>query len=160
MADSSTPLDQTSRPSVPFHNLRTFRDKDGHGYAVVAHAPDIHLVTDIWMGAYGPPKNFRAVLDFICETIRQHECRYWLADLRKLNQSLTGHEAWLAEDVTPRVVEAGLIREAVVLPDDPATPERFDAAGSGLEALNRITDGRIRGFKDIDQAWQWLLRDL
>jgi hypothetical protein len=61
-------------------------------------------------------------------------------------------------EVMPAIFEAGLEREAVVLPDAALTVEGVDAFASGARALREIADGRVRGFTDISLAKRWLLQ--
>ncbi|PJK27914.1 hypothetical protein [Minwuia thermotolerans] len=138
--------------------LRAFRRGDGRIYTVVGHNPDHRLLTDIWLGGFGSLDNFRAVLDFVCERFECGGYSYWLADLRHLSESFFEAEEYLARTVVPRVMAAGMQREAVVAPAlEPGVPQGYDVFGAADTALRRIADGRIRGFTDIAAARAWLL---
>ena len=138
--------------------LRTFRRLDGRIYAIVGHNRDHGLITDIWLGGFESMANFRAVIDFVCERIETDGYGLWLADLRHLAESFAEAEAYLAEEIVPRIIAAGLQREAVVTPSlEYNIPEGYDVYGAASAALRRIADGRIRGFTDIEAARAWLL---
>ncbi|WP_420403256.1 hypothetical protein [Nisaea sp.] len=138
-------------------DIREFRLPSGRVYAVVGQNPEIGLISDTWFGGFETEQQFRTVLEFICERFEQGGFRLWLADLRFLNSGFQHSDAWLAEHVFPRVIAGGLTREAVVLPGYQGAPAEYDVFGSASSALKKITDGRVRGFDDIDAARAWLL---
>lgn len=140
--------------------LRAFLLPNGRRYAVVGHNPDQRLISDIWFGAFGSQRAFKDVLEFICERFETGGYAYWLADLRYLNEDFHESEAWLVEEVVPRVMAAGLQREAVVMPASTGQPEGFDVYGSASDTLRHIADGRVRGFTDIRLAKLWLQHGL
>lgn len=137
--------------------LRAFRTAEGGTYALVTHIPEEELIVDTWIGGFRSEQEFQDVLIFICEQFETGAYKYWLADLRLLNSSFFHSAGWLAEYVFPRVLAAGLVREAVVLPEDRGDPSEYDVFGSASAALHQISAGRIRGFDDIDLAKTWLL---
>ncbi|MGJ3260279.1 MAG: hypothetical protein ACFE0S_11830 [Rhodospirillales bacterium] len=137
-------------------DLQGFRNSAGQYYAIVGHNPANRLITDKWLGAVEDEAAFRTVLEFICRHFETGNYSYWLADLRHMSSSLAHSEDWLAEEVFPRVIAAGMTREAVVLPAREDVPPDFDVFGSASAALQKITDGRVRGFQDIDLAKAWL----
>ncbi|MBO6519315.1 MAG: hypothetical protein JJ900_00380 [Rhodospirillales bacterium] len=147
------------RAAFRVEDLRSFRTTGGLHYAIVAHNPESRLITDKWVGAFEDVDAFRAVLEFICERFETGSYSYWLADLRYMSASFFHSEDWLADVVFPRVIAAGLRREAVVLPPDDNLPEAYDVFGSASHALRKITDGRVQGFQDIEIAKAWLFQD-
>lgn len=138
--------------------LRTFRNLRDIPYAIVSHNPEYGLIADSWFGRFDSEDQFREVLEYICERFEDGGYSRWLADLRHLNRSFHEHEDWLAEAVFPRVINAGLEREAVVLPKGMGGPRSYDVFGSASAALKKITDGRVRGFTDLAGARKWLLK--
>ncbi|WP_425410506.1 hypothetical protein [Hyphococcus sp.] len=136
---------------------RTFFRANDQVYAIVGVNRDLNLVSDVWFDRFDTQDEFRAVIDYICDLFRTGAFRYWLADLRFLRSSFDASEAWLVNDVMPAVIEAGLEREAVVLPDAAVDREGEDAYASGSRALREIADGRVRGFTDVALARRWLL---
>lgn len=137
-------------------DLQGFRNSTGQSYAIVGHNPSSRLITDKWIGAFDDEAAFRTVLEFICRHFETGNYSYWLADLRFMSSSFFHSEDWLAEVVFPRAIAAGLEREAVVLPQREDVPPDFDVFGSASAALRKITDGRVRGFRDLDLAKAWL----
>ncbi|RVU38936.1 hypothetical protein EOI86_06635 [Hwanghaeella grinnelliae] len=137
-------------------DLRTFRTGDGKTYAIVSHFPEKKLIIDTWIGGFYTVAEFRAVLTYICDQFDTGRYAYWLADLRHLNSGFHHSETWLAEYAFPRVLAGGLVREAVVLPEDRGDPADYDVFGSASAALRKITDGKIRGFGNVSDAKAWL----
>lgn len=137
--------------------LRTFRLADGRTYAVVAHDPSLGLIHDFWVGGFESEDQFRAVLEYVLQQIRERGYTLWLADLRHMSTGFMSSRAWLVEELTPKVIAAGLVREAVVLPEKFDAPEGFDVFGSASAALRDLADGRIRGFRHLDAAKRWLI---
>ena len=137
-------------------DLQGFRNSTGQYYAVVGHNRSSRLITDKWIGAVDDEDAFKTVLEFICRHFETGNYSYWLADLRHMSSSFAHSEDWLAGVVFPRTIAAGLEREAVVLPARENVPPDFDVFGSATSALRKITDGRVRGFQDLDMAKEWL----
>lgn len=127
-------------------------------YAVVTHDPLLGVISDFWVGDFTDEEGFRAVLAYVAECFEGGGYRYWLADLRFLSTGFAASHRWLIDEMVPRVVAAGLKREAVVLPERrPGLPPAYDVFGDALAALNEIGDARIRGFTDLEEAKRWLL---
>lgn len=140
-------------------DLQEFRTVEGKTYAIVGHSPVNRLIVDTWLGAFDTEAEFRKVLEFICDLFETGDYSYWLADLRFLNSSFFHSDAWLAEYVFPRTLAAGLLREAVVMPTYRGAPAEYDVFGSASSALRRITDGKVQGFTDIEEAREWLFEE-
>jgi hypothetical protein len=137
--------------------LRSFRLADGRTYAVVAHDPSLGLIHDFWVGGFESDGEFRAVLEYVLQQIRERGYTLWLADLRHMTTSFMSSRAWLVEDLMPKAIAAGLVREAVVLPEQLDVPDGFDVFGSASAALRDLADGRVRGFRHLDAAKRWLI---
>lgn len=137
--------------------LREFRDESSRPYAIVFHDFENALISDVWLGEFGSEANFKRVLIYVCEMFETGSYTRWLADLRHLNQSFYGLEDWLSQVAFQRAAAAGMVKEAVVLPEKLVTPNRFDTHGSGTAAMNKIVDDRIRSFTSIEEATSWLL---
>jgi len=140
--------------------LRVFELPGGGIYAIVAHNPDLRLIHDFWVGDFDDQAAFRAVLSFILEQLRTGAYTLWLADIRHMSRSFMASNQWMVNELVPKLFEAGLQREAVVVPPDSRLPQGFDVFGAATAALNEIADGRIRGFTELDAAKRWLLEGL
>jgi hypothetical protein len=141
--------------------IEAFRAKSGTPYAVVFYDEEHALISDSWLGKFHSDEEFKRVLAFIVGEIERRGAKLWLADLRHLNRSLLDFQDWLAEEISPRAFEAGLEREAVVLPlreTFDTTPDEFDVVGSASGAIDRIADDRVRFFFGREEARTWLLR--
>lgn len=148
---------QDVRDAFDVSDLQTFRGDNGIPYAIVSHNPNTGLLTDVWFGAFEREEQFRVVLEFVCDRFEEGGYHLWLADLRLLNSGFHHSEEWLAEYAFPRAIAGGLEREAVVLPSYRGAPPDYDVFGSASAALRKITDGRVKGFDDVDLAKNWLI---
>ncbi|MFC3051685.1 hypothetical protein [Kordiimonas pumila] len=141
--------------------LKTFRMPGGMTYAVVAHNADTGLVCDIWFGDFHTSEQFREVLYFVLEQMQTGAYKYWLADLRFMSSSFLAANDWMVGELMPAIFEAGLVREAVVLPEKIVqAPEGFDVFGAASTVLKNLADGRVRGFTSMKAAKQWLLEGI
>lgn len=137
--------------------LKAFQHADGGIYAIVAHNRDLRLIHDFWVGDFDDQAAFRAVLTFILEQLRTGAYSLWLADIRHMSRSFMASNQWMVNELVPQLFEAGLEREAVVVPPRADVPQGFDVFGAATAALREIADGRIRGFTDVEAAKRWLL---
>ncbi|WP_428407283.1 hypothetical protein [Hyphococcus sp.] len=135
---------------------RIFYRGNNQIYAIVGNNPEKGVVSDVWFDRFDDQADFRAVLNHIADLFEKGGYRYWLADLRFMTSDFMESEAWLVSDLMPRVIAAGLRREAVVLPDAAVKVEGADAFAAASRALQDIADGRVRGFTDIALAKAWL----
>jgi hypothetical protein len=136
---------------------RMFYRKNDQVYAIVGMNPALMVISDIWFDTFDTQEEFRAVLQHICDKFRSGAFRYWLADLRFLRSGFAESEDWLVKTLMPEVIKAGLVREAVVLPDAAIHKEGEDAYTAASRSLREVADGRVRGFTDINLAKKWLL---
>ena len=137
---------------------RVFHRRNDQVYAIVGGNRTTGLISDVWFDRFDTQEEFRAVIRHIRNRFESGAFRYWLADLRFLASDFSGSEDWLVREVMPAIFEAGLEREAVVLPDAALKVEGADAYASGARALRDIADGRVRGFTDIGLAKRWLMQ--
>jgi len=151
--DARNPADD----AFAFAELKAFRLETGSTYAIVLHNPETRVISNRWFGDPGGDEGFRRVVDCIAANFETGAYSYWLADQRYLSRSYAGSVDWLAESAMPRIIRAGLIREAVVVPPDRGQPEGYDVFETASKALALIADGRVRGFTDLERAKRWLL---
>lgn len=138
--------------------LRSFRVPGGITYAVVGHNPGSRLLSDIWFGDFHHEREFQVVLEYIAEQFETGQYDYWLADLRFMASSFHNSHDWLVGTLMPRIFNAGLVREAVVLPtSDVQVPEGFDVLGSATKAIRELSEGVVRGFHNVEKAKAWLV---
>ncbi len=95
---------------------------------------------------------FHALLDAEVQALRDHGCSQLLADCRKqrvlnLSDQERANREWL-----PQVLEAGLKRFAIVL------PESEIAAAHLQERLGTVTEMEIAYFATVEEARAWLRR--
>lgn len=126
-------------------------------YAIVGANPNLHIVSEVWFGEFDTQEEFRAVLQHIFGLFGDEGYRYWLADLRFLKSDFSPSINWLTTQLMPAMFNAGLAREAVVLPDHAVNEEGEDVYASASGVLKTLTDGRVRGFTNVQHAKQWLL---
>jgi SpoIIAA-like len=93
---------------------------------------------------------FKSLLDAEVKAVRDHKCSALVADCRRqrilnLADQDRANREWL-----PQILEAGLKRFAVVMPNN-AT-----AASHLRERLSSVTSMEIAFFNTVDDAWDWL----
>lgn len=104
-----------------------------------------------WDG-WANTSEFRGLLDAELRALSEHQCTSLLADCRRqrvlnLADQQWGNEVWL-----PAVIEAGLKRFAIVL------PESEIAAGHLREHLDHVTQMQVGYFATVEEAKDWLQR--
>ncbi|MEQ8934332.1 MAG: hypothetical protein RIE56_00890, partial [Amphiplicatus sp.] len=97
---------------------RVFRRENDQVYAIVGASPGIKVVADAWFGRYDSQIEFQQVLSHILDLFRTGKYSFWLADLRMMATDFRDSERWLVAYLMPEIIKAGLVREAVVLPDE------------------------------------------
>ena len=142
----------TSGP-LSLRNHRIFHHKNKQAYAIVGSDPDHKVISDVWLGKFDTQREYRCVLEHIFDLFSDGSFRYWLTDLRFMNSDFHDSEDWLVKKFMPAAFEAGLERQAVVLPDPALKKE-----GAASNALRSLADDRVRSFTDIQLAKQWLLK--
>jgi hypothetical protein len=97
---------------------------------------------------------FDALLDAEVKALRDHTASLMLADCRRQRALNTTDQERAERDWTPRAIEAGLRKFAVVL------PESDIAAAQLKERLKSASAGgmRVRYFVTVDEAREWLAR--
>ena len=94
-------------------------------------------------------------VEFFEKKIQEVPHLEWLNDTRKLKSVKIGDVQWVDQWVNPRVKEAGLKKNAFVLPDD-------IFAKMSIRAYIRFTETRkdsnfqIKGFESVANAKMWL----
>ena len=136
---------------------RVFSRNNGQVYAIVSKNPDLKIVSDVWFDRFDAQRDFRDVLRHVFDLVSDGGCRYWLADLRFMASDFGDSSSWLADQFMPAIFNAGLEREAVVMPAGALDQEGSDIFGVATMAIASIADGRVRGFTDVQLAKQWLL---
>lgn len=136
---------------------KVFNRRNRQVYAIVGKNPELKIVSEVWFGRFDTQAEFRAVLQHIFDLFGDGDYRYWLADLRFLTSSFDESKEWLVNQLMPAMFNAGLEREAVVLPAGAIDEEGQDVFAAASDALQKITDGRVRSFTDIQTAKKWLL---
>lgn len=136
---------------------RVFSRNNGQVYAIVSKNLDLKVVSDVWFDRFDTQRDFRNVLRHIFDLISDGGCRYWLADLRFMASDFSDSSGWLTDQFMPAIFDAGLEREAVVMPAGALEKEGADISGVAASAIASIADGRVRGFTDVQLAKEWLL---
>ncbi len=139
---------------------RSFFRKNQQVYAIVGANSELSLLLDVWFDRFDTQEEFRSVLSHILKLFREGGYRFWLADLRFLASDFAASEEWLVKTLMPAIYDAGLEREAVVLPANAVMTEGEDPFETTSQALHTLSDGRVRGFSDINLAKRWLLDGL
>lgn len=124
----------------------------GQVYVTISYDEQKGWIQDKWMGNFGTQENFRAGVLSVVEFIEnsQGQCTMWLADLSEMKGSWDSSREWLAQQIMPRAIQAGLLFEAVVL------PKNIFSKLSTNDTIMRIADFELRQFQDAEEAKVWL----
>ena len=74
----------------------------------------------------------------------------WLADLRNMKGSFDGSRDWMIQEIMPKLIQGGLLFEAIVL------PKNIFAKLSTRDAIMKIENFELRQFDDLEEANAWL----
>lgn len=127
-----------------------FYTSAGTLYATVNIDLDENMISDTWTNNFGSQDNFKKVLLYIVDKIEQYRLTKWLANLTDMNGSFDSSRDWLAKEIMPSAIGAGLMKEAVVL------PKNIFAKLSTTDTIMRINNFELRQFASINEAQQWL----
>ncbi|MEM8966917.1 MAG: hypothetical protein AAGE93_10915, partial [Bacteroidota bacterium] len=124
----------------------------GQKYLTISYDEKEGWVQDKWTGNFGTQENFRNGVLSVVEFIEgsQGQCTMWLADLSEMKGSWDSSRDWIAQHIMPRVLKAGLLFEAVVLPKD------VFSKLSAQDTIMKIDDFELQQFQDIEEAKVWL----
>ncbi len=120
--------------------------------AIEVH-PDQKLVRLIWKRPMAG-EAYRAVLERLLELVRSEGLRLWLSDGRKAGPILYDDQVWTMSTFTPRVMEAGLERIAIVSSEDVLNKLAVDRM---VNATPASAPYDIGFFEDPAIAQLWLM---
>jgi hypothetical protein len=122
------------------------------GVASVRWDEDEAFVRVDWEG-WANTAEFAALLDAEIKALKEHGCSKMLADCRRQRILNAADQERAEAEWTPRAIEVGLKRFAVVLPES-------DVAAAHLQS--RLTSAKpavqIRYFGSLEEARGWLTR--
>jgi hypothetical protein len=130
--------------------LELFRKENGKIYATIGIDEELNAVVDVWEGYFGSIENFNKVLLRMTEILEERHYPYWLADLRNLEGPFTASSAYIVNEIVPRLMKAGLKREAIVL------PENLFAETSVKDTVQVLSNRNLRLFNNYQKARNWL----
>ena len=105
-----------------------------------------------WKG-YAPTQDFRAALEAGLEAVKEHDLRFWLADLRGMSAILRRDEQWTTSDWFPRLAATGLKRMAIVTSTDLFNQMSVDRI---MDDAAAVIVFQTSYFDDPDVARLWL----
>jgi hypothetical protein len=130
--------------------LKTFENAAGKVYATVSYDEQKNCIKDVWEGSFGNSDNFKTVLTYVASQIEEKKITKWLADLRKMEGSFDSSSEWIQKEIMPKVLKAGLISEAVVL------PKNIFSKLSARDTIIKVNKFELQQFEDIEKAEKWI----
>ena len=130
--------------------LQEFKTTSDDVYAKVYYDEEKNTITDVWEGAFGTQENFRTVILYMSDQILSRGITKWLADLRDMNGSFDGSRDWMTQEIMPKLIQNGLLFEAIVL------PKNIFAKLSTRDAIMKIANFELRQFDSVEAAKAWL----
>lgn len=116
--------------------------------------PQQQLIRLTWNGnAAG--EAYRAPSLAVLKAVNDFQLKYFLSDARKMGPILYADRSWSEKEVIPKLIEAGLVRIAVVNSTDGLNVIAVD------NMVNTIPMGTatVAFFDDVHQAQHWLLQN-
>ena len=136
---------------------RVFSRDTGQIYAMVGKNKELRVVSNVWFDAFDTQKQYRQVLQHIFDLTSDGEYLFWLSDQRFLASDFSDSEDWSVNKFMPAMFNAGLVRQAILVPDDAINQQGQDAYINAADGAREMADGRVRAFSDIQKARRWLL---
>ncbi len=99
-------------------------------------------------------ETFRRICIQAYMQVLQYRLRHWMSDSRRLTGIPPQDEAWIKEDLTPRMIKIGLERLAIVSSKSTAYREPMERIIQ--EGISR-SPFPVAFFEEPDQARKWLL---
>jgi hypothetical protein len=130
--------------------LKKFQNASLKTYAIVYYDKENKCISDVWEDRFGNSDNFKAVLSYVATEIENRKAVKWLADLRNMEGSFDSSSEWIQKEIMPRVLKAGLMLEAVVL------PKNIFSKLSVRDTVIKINKFELQQFDDIQKAENWL----
>ena len=96
--------------------LQEFKTVSGTTYAQVYYDEETNTIMDVWNGVFGSQDNFKKVILFVKEEVVSRGITKWLADLQDMKGSFDGSREWMVQEIMPKLIQSGLLYEAIVLP--------------------------------------------
>lgn len=115
--------------------------------------PVQRFVRSTWNGMF-MGGSYRSLLQRVMDVVERDALRYWLTDARKAGRITDEDQEWTMREFTPRVMQAGIERIAIVGSEDPGNVE---AVGRFVENTPDDAPYAVRFFEDPSIAMLWLL---
>ena len=115
--------------------------------------PAQRLVRSTWSGVF-KGEHYRSLLQHVLSVVERKELRYWLTDARKAGSIADEDQEWTMREFTPKVMQAGIERIAIVGSEDPGNVE---AVGRFVDNTPEDAPYAVRFFEDPSIAMLWLL---
>jgi len=126
----------------------------------ITYRSDTCLIIARWMRPVSPAE-MHSTYEAVLEAAQQHQCRYWLLDIRRRNHSDDATAHWVTDEFMPQAAAQlqGLVYMSVLLSP---TYLYEVAARPRLAALPVDTSRayRIQYFTDEREANDWLMAKL
>ena len=136
---------------------RVFTRESGQIYAMVGKNEELRVISNVWFNEFDTQKQYRQVLQHVFDLFSDGEYLFWLSDIRFLASDSRESEEWSVNKLTPAMFNAGLVREAIVVPEGAIAQEGQDSFINAADGVREMANGRVRSFSDIQKARRWLL---
>jgi hypothetical protein len=125
-------------------------------FITVTWDAEIQSVIGIWK-KFAPSQVYREAMDKMVDLAEQKRAKGLLGDTRNFKAVATNDQQWTIEEWTPRMLQAGVIRSAAVVP----------ASTLGQISITNMTgradvprDSATQYFSDLMEARQWMKAEL
>ena len=130
--------------------LEKLRNSFGEVYVTIEINEELNCIQDTWTNSFETQENFKNALEIIVALLEKYKLTKWLADHREMKGSWDFNRNWMVNELMPKAKKAGLMFEAIVIPN------QIFSKLSTVETISLLEGYEIRQFDDIEKAKNWL----
>ncbi|WP_020529595.1 hypothetical protein [Flexithrix dorotheae] len=101
--------------------------------------------------------DYKEALITILDIIEKNEVKYWIGDTRNFAYAIVPElQTWTAEEFNPKLIEYGLKRMALLVPEEFVASLGIEQTVEEMEADHNEAQFITRYFDNLDDAQQWI----
>ncbi len=110
----------------------------------------INNVVETVFKGYMSSEQFREAYDKIIDCCKEYKSSRTLCDCRKYVTIKPEDQLWLGEDWTPRLIQAGVVKTALILPDNMIQKQVIDKT-----TKTTAENSSVQSFSDYEEGLAW-----
>ncbi|MBX2842802.1 MAG: hypothetical protein KTR26_13610 [Flammeovirgaceae bacterium] len=116
-------------------------------------------LTIVWLPETGNMKeeDYKGALITVLDILKKYEVKYWIGDTRNFAYTIVPElQQWTAEEFNPKLIEYGLKRMALLVPEEFIASLGIQQIVEEMEADQKSTQFITRYFDKLDEAQEWV----